>query len=200
MKITALSASCSFDPDFAVVAHVSGGAVELYTRGPDGQISTPERLPEHWQPWGTCASVAAAVAAGNLEPLRQAMHARGEAEQIRRGWRDAPAAPAPDEITLAPAPDLTTCAHMVPVLSTLHISRRDCLELYNGNRDDCTALPSGPGYLVRLPTPADPWPDDAWPDFDGVAVLRHCHRLGYRWIMLDPDGDVIDGIPTFDWT
>ena len=106
MKITALSASCTFDPGFTVVAHVSGGAVELYTRGPDGRINTPERLPEHWQPWGTGTSVAAAVAAGNLEPLRQAMHARGEAEQIRRGWRDAPApAPTPGRVTLAPAPD-----------------------------------------------------------------------------------------------
>ena len=100
MKITALSASCSFDPGFTVVAvvahaHAGAGVVELYTRGPGGQISTPERLPEHWQPWGTGASVAAAVARGDLEPLRQAMHARGEAEQIRRGWRDAPAPAAP---------------------------------------------------------------------------------------------------------
>jgi hypothetical protein len=22
----------------------------------------------------------------------------------------------------------------------------------------------------------------------------------YRWIIVDPDGDVIDGISTFDWT
>lgn len=109
----------------------------------------------------------------------------------------------PDKTTLAPAPTPRTwsATQTVPVLSTLHISRRDDLDLSADNREDATALPSGgPGYLIRLPSPADPWPDDAWPDFDGVQLLRHCHRLGYRWIMLDPDGDVIDGIPTFDWT
>lgn len=160
MKITALSASCTFDPGFTVVAHVSGGAVELYTRGPDGQISTPERLPDHWQPWGTGASVAAAVAAGNLEPLRQAVQARGEAEQIRRGWRDAPAAPPPDKITLAPAPTPRTwsATQTVPA-ETLdfehHAARAFFASAWADARDG--AGESCPGEIMdQMPPELDP--------------------------------------------
>ena len=95
----------------------------------------------------------------------------------------------------------------VPVISTSHITAEDGALLSKGNAGchycghpaACgvlAVLSDGAGHLVST----DP---ELW---EGCGtnkalddLLSQFRALGYPWIILDGEGDIIDGLPTFDW-
>lgn len=93
----------------------------------------------------------------------------------------------------------------VPVISTAHITKEDgaVLERSRGGCHVCghplacgvlDVCSEGAQYLIT--TDAAVWEADAGAFKD---LLSHFAALGYRWIILDRDGDKIPGLTTFDW-
>lgn len=94
---------------------------------------------------------------------------------------------------------------IVPVISNSHITREDgaLLERSRGGCHVCghplacgvlDVCSEGAQYLVT--TDLEPWELESTPLKD---VLSQFAALGYRWIILDRDGDVLKDLPTFDW-
>jgi hypothetical protein len=84
----------------------------------------------------------------------------------------------------------------VPVINTCHIQQEDDARL---SQDDIGNGPVmadlKPGYLLSI---------DDLADFEGYSdaflhLLETFHNLGFHYLRLDPDGNVLDDLPQFDW-
>ena len=80
----------------------------------------------------------------------------------------------------------------VPVISTSHFTQAQCDELYRGaflKDSEFTSLLCLEDYESEY----DDQPAEV------LAVFCFFHRLGYRYLRLDPDGEVVPELPTYDW-
>lgn len=97
---------------------------------------------------------------------------------------------------------LTRHARAVPVISTSHVSASDGETILSEQALGFLATVSdGAGHLLST----DP---AKWKDIhhEGVVwsiniqfLMRDFHALGYPWIILDRDGEVLSDMPTFEW-
>lgn len=92
-------------------------------------------------------------------------------------------------------PGKTPRIMIAPVISTEHIQREDDLLLYNADYPMMARLE--PGYLLRVS-------EDFAVDFEGYSdaflhLLETFQHLGFEYLRLDPDGDVLDDLPRFKW-
>ena len=103
--------------------------------------------------------------------------------------------------TLSPIPGLSSIMQM-PHLSTAHITAEDGAQLrLNLVRDSLAVIERGRGHIIHFE------PDSIEDDFrsdHGFSrefrdMLHYLARFGFGYVRLDPDGDVIPGLPTFDW-
>jgi hypothetical protein len=84
----------------------------------------------------------------------------------------------------------------VPTVSTQHISPADNARLQQddiGNGPVMAAL--NPGYLLSI---------DDLAEFEGYSdaflhLLETFHHLGFHHLRLDPDGNLLDDLPQFEW-
>lgn len=81
----------------------------------------------------------------------------------------------------------------VPVINTAHFTREECDALYQEaywkTHDDFSVI-----LVIE-----DHESDYAHMKPETVAVIQHFARLSYPYLRLDPDGDLVEGLPTFDW-
>ena len=101
----------------------------------------------------------------------------------------------------------------VPVISTSHITESDGLRLGLCKREVFASEPGGDGswQMVefeglmpgdRSTVVGDDFSDDFRPEHyspEFREVLAHFARLGYNYVRFDADGDLIVGLPAFDW-
>lgn len=98
---------------------------------------------------------------------------------------------------------------LVADLSTAHITKADGQLLAEATKDTplvCGVDPRGYGTWLYVPTP------EVWRDYDfrskclaaGYShdfcnLLQQVSAAGYLYLCLDRDGEVVDGLPQFDW-
>lgn len=78
----------------------------------------------------------------------------------------------------------------VPVLSTSHIQQGTLVKL-----DPRTVADYEEGAFVHLGLCKTSLPDELVP----VKTWFFRNYPSQRWIRFDRDGDVVDGLPTYDW-
>lgn len=96
----------------------------------------------------------------------------------------------------------------LPVISTAHVEQATMNLLSHDNDFDLKVIPYPEGAIISIPTC---WTDDGDPDeidpddadnglpTELAACLRWAGSHGFYWLRLDSDGDVIEGLRTFDW-
>lgn len=89
------------------------------------------------------------------------------------------------------------------VLSTAHITHRTSLIL-DGKRPGPKPLlyPKGEyGWFIPIIDPLgyDSGEDVRWSLPDLLAIRQFAQAAGCGWIMLDCDGDTLEGLPTYEW-
>lgn len=85
----------------------------------------------------------------------------------------------------------------VPVISTGHITKEDGeIILMEGHPYILDKADDGAWTLVK--TSFAHWQGGGIsPDFR--ELLQHFESRGYPWIILDRDGEIVEGLPTFEW-
>lgn len=90
----------------------------------------------------------------------------------------------------------------VPHLSTAHITAEDGAQLrLNLSRDSLAIIENGFGHILHFE------PETIEEDFSNATgfsrkfrdVLHYLGTAGFEYVRLDPDGDTLPGLPTFDW-
>jgi hypothetical protein len=95
-----------------------------------------------------------------------------------------------------PNPTETWIMH-VPVVSTAHISPTDDARLHQDDIGNGPVMADlKPGWLLLI--------EDFHDSFEGYSdtflhLLETFHDLGFHYLRLDPDGNDIDDLPTFEW-
>lgn len=92
----------------------------------------------------------------------------------------------------------------VPVISSRHLTRYTLAWLRAGRDIPLWTIPYPFGVLVHV-QPEETWAAMAHNTNEGEdlkAGLAPCMRWakthGFRWIRFDPDGEVLDGVPTYE--
>ena len=87
----------------------------------------------------------------------------------------------------------------VPVISTSHFPADDCDLLFDAQATCLVGFNDEiPTAILHLEDFEQNLPLDRLAE-SSRQVLRHFHDLGYAYLRLDRDGDVVPGLPTFDW-
>lgn len=89
------------------------------------------------------------------------------------------------------------CLRHVPVISTAHITAQDGQRLRaNATSRDCVMDhdPDGAWHMVNTTAGVSVFASAEYNE-----LLNAFADKGYPWIILDADGDKIEGVPTFDW-
>ncbi len=90
----------------------------------------------------------------------------------------------------------------VPVISTQHITAADGAQLLKAEPCDVLAtLYESSGHIIHSDTDedlAEAFPPDRFSDAFRALVL-HFRALGFEYLRIDSNGDVVPGLPTFAW-
>lgn len=88
----------------------------------------------------------------------------------------------------------------IPVLSTAHITEatNDRLSSDGGKNPWGHCAKYEFGYFLAVPA-SDTFTDAAQPPTDLQAIWTWARHRNIQWVRLDQAGDVIDGLPTYDW-
>lgn len=81
----------------------------------------------------------------------------------------------------------------IPVLSTGHVEQAT-MDLLQSRPEFTTVACYDIGAFVVV---QDETYDDVPPDLEAIFVWAR--QQGHQWIRLDPDGDHVGGLPTYDW-
>jgi hypothetical protein len=81
----------------------------------------------------------------------------------------------------------------IPVLSTAHIKETTLDALAAGSPERLALYPEGAFVRIQAGKFAD------IPELLPIAAWFRKHYPEEHWLRLDPDGDVIKGLPTFEW-
>lgn len=85
----------------------------------------------------------------------------------------------------------------IPAISTAHITENDGA-LLRGlpvcDRILMEILSEGAGHMIRTG-----WAYNYHWSEPFRNLVKEFHALGYPWIILEADGDKIEGVPTFEW-
>lgn len=85
----------------------------------------------------------------------------------------------------------------VPVISTAHIRPEDDARLQADDIGNGPVMADlKPGWLLLI--------EDFHDNFNGYSdaflhLLETFHHLGFHYLRLDPDGNVLDDLPQFEW-
>ena len=80
----------------------------------------------------------------------------------------------------------------VPVISTSHLPQDQCNTLYEG------ALMRDVGGQTCLFNISEPETFESYPA-ETVRLINYFSERGYHYLRLDPDGDIVEGLPLFEW-
>jgi hypothetical protein len=115
------------------------------------------------------------------------------------------------EIDLAPAPApapakpiIPGLEHImqVPHLSTVHITAEDGKQLaLNLSSDSLAVIERGFGHILHFESEDldDDYSDEAGFSQSFRDMLHYLARDGFKYVRLDPDGDILPGLPVFTW-
>ena len=96
-------------------------------------------------------------------------------------------------VTYPPAPkELNAWCIVAPVINTAHFTESEASLLHNGHAILNDNHQDGRTCLLLI--------EDIQQCTDATRrVIQHFIDLGYRYLRLDPDGEKVAGLPTFDW-
>jgi hypothetical protein len=98
-----------------------------------------------------------------------------------------------------PNPTETWIMH-VPVVSTAHMHKSDDQKLhtesYETDMNHAVRMFGGLGYLLEIDDLADF--EEGYSDAF-LHLIETFHNLGFHYLRLDPDGNDLDDLPTFEW-
>jgi hypothetical protein len=83
----------------------------------------------------------------------------------------------------------------VPVITTSHFSQADCDLLYD--RESCFMCDNDGSSVILLIEEPDNNPEEL--SAAGAVVLTHFRDLGYVYLRIDCSGEVVEGLPVYDW-
>jgi len=90
----------------------------------------------------------------------------------------------------------------VPVVSSQHVTKEDGARLAAAaQRDVLATLYDQTGHIVHWgddETIEDAFPADRFSDAFR-ALVAHFHSQGYTYLRIDAHGEVVEGLPVFDW-
>lgn len=82
----------------------------------------------------------------------------------------------------------------VPVISTSHFSQDDCDLLME--QEFCFMYDyDGRTAILIIEEPDNPEELSA----EAASLIERFRSLGYKYLRLDPNGDVLEGLPTYEW-
>lgn len=90
----------------------------------------------------------------------------------------------------------------VPVVSSQHVTKEDGARLVAADsRDVLATIYDQTGHIVHWgddETIEDAFPADRFSDAFR-ALVAHFHAQGYTYLRIDAHGEVVEGLPVFDW-
>jgi hypothetical protein len=101
-----------------------------------------------------------------------------------------------NDFLIHPASHETWIMH-VPVVSTAHISPADDARLHQDDIGNAPVMADlNPGWLLSIDDLADF--EEGYSDAF-LHLIETFHNLGFHYLRLDPDGNDLDDLPTFEW-
>jgi hypothetical protein len=89
----------------------------------------------------------------------------------------------------------------VPRISTQHITPEDGAKLLEARTSEVYALDNYPGQVSWHMVCLGEFDPSEWTRYSSAfaLVMQFFADLGYRYLALDADGDVLPELPTFEW-